>query len=58
MKITRIGWVGKNQKLMFEPQWDGTIGLKQIFPDKGNKYIWCNDYPPRKVRITVEDVEK
>ena len=62
MKVTKIGWVGKtylSKDLLFKTEqggvdyWDSVIQTT-----KGREVHWDdNDWPPRKVRITVEDVK-
>lgn len=60
-KIVKVGWVGKTSGDNYF-QWDnGDLYLKcgptLIYKDKANKAIWGADWPPRKVRITVEEIE-
>jgi len=59
MKITKIGWVGKtmpNPEIWIDSN-DGQFMVNGIFK-KGKKDNWISeDWPPRKVRITVEDAD-
>ena len=58
MKITKIGWVGKSQGLprIFR-DYDRSLNLEAIW-SKGKRDDWIpEDWPPRKVRVTVEDFE-
>ena len=57
-KITRIGWMPKTDRLNIEfSQHDFEWHIPCVFPKRGNKdYYTSEDYPPRKVRITVEEV--
>ena len=56
-----VGWVGKNQQL----KWDHTdqfsngmpdpcIDFPRVFKKRGPKGAWESDWPPQKVKITVE----
>ena len=58
MKITKIGWCPKGLKPIFFKNDDREIQIDVIFDTKGNAYDWplC-DWPPRKVRITIETVD-
>ena len=60
MKITRIGWVGKTQQPFLRESDFDTLELENVYYKKCTKDDWgdLEDWPPRKVRITVEDVEK
>ncbi len=55
MKISRIGWVGKNAKVLqrFSDLVPYYLG---VYPLRGRRIDWGTEhYPPRKVRITIED---
>jgi hypothetical protein len=55
MKITRVGWVGKCISL--EDVIHRVI-KSYVAEEKGDEWEWPEQYwPPRKVSITVEDVE-
>jgi hypothetical protein len=57
MKITRIGWVGKTQKPVIKFGPCNNVDIYNIY-DRGSKIDWPDkDWPPRKVRVTVEDVK-
>lgn len=57
MKITRIGWVAKKGKAKIVLEND-EFKLDGVF-DLGHQCSWFPvDWPPRKVLITVEDVEE
>lgn len=60
MKITRIGWVGKGYytPVIVRDLVSDCAIIKYVFLNKGRKDSWDKKYwPPKKVRITVEDVE-
>jgi len=58
-KITRIGWIPKTCKLSIEfSQSDWEWHIPEVFPKKGTKdNYYKEDWPPVKVRITVEEVK-
>ena len=58
MKISKIGWVGKSEKPeLFIDEETGSFQLYNIY-NQGKRYDWHDDdWPPRKVKVTVEDVE-
>ena len=56
MKITRIGWVGKQTSL--ESVIQRLIKSYALAEFRGEEWEWPEQYwPPRKIRIIVEDVE-
>ncbi len=58
MKISRIGWVGKTMD--FPVIWSSKGGYFEVdgIYAKGKKKDWRpEDWPPRRVLVTVEDVE-
>jgi hypothetical protein len=56
MKITRIGWVGKQTSL--EGVINHLIKSYAFTENKGQEWEWPEQYwPPRKVKIIVEDAE-
>lgn len=59
-KITRIGWVVKNETPRIGINcYDETYQLENVFSTRGKKDIYTEDeWPPRKVRITVEEIGK
>ncbi len=57
MKITRLGWAGKNTKVLQRFS-DSMPYYLAVFPVRGRQIDWGKKhYPPRKVRVTVEDVK-
>lgn len=67
MKVTKTGWVPRSVKLRScireYKEWSGDdmseISLDCVFGDKGKKESWNKgDWPPWKVRITIEEVER
>lgn len=58
-KIVKVGWVEKNDKV--DIGWAGDDPYLHIwsviFQNKGTKSSWGGNWPPRKVRITVEEIE-
>jgi hypothetical protein len=63
MKATRIGWVGKNAKLEVVRPCKGDFELDHVYIEpivygsRGTRRDWgYNDWPPVKVRITIETV--
>lgn len=60
MKISKIGWVGKTTKYwMHVNECYNFIEIHGISLAKGIKDNWpYKDWPPRKVRITVEDCKE
>ena len=63
MKITRIGWTWKTENphiAIKEDLFDnGELEIVGVYDKKGDYDSWhANDWPPRKVRITVEDVKE
>ena len=58
-KWTRTGWMGKLEEgeSPFQPfDWEGDQLI--VFPRKGRPRQWCpDDWPPVKVRVTVEVIE-
>ncbi len=61
MKVTRFGWVGKTTKLRLIKDARGPYANFDV-PEcmsKRDKSLWFpKDWPPRKIRITVENVEE
>ena len=63
MKITRVGWIRKTDILNIhkeiDPYWENhQWGIPDIYIARLPKSSWDEeDWPPRKVLITVEDVE-
>ena len=59
--VVRYGWIGKDDKLknvIYKDEW-GEYFIFDIIPTKGYKLDWVEkEWPPRKVKITVELVEK
>ncbi len=57
MKLPRIGWVGKDRK----PAIISTgfyLQLEDVCVEKGTKEYWdACEYPPKKVRVIIEDVK-
>ena len=63
MKKTFTGWIRKNSTMgVGEVLYTGEgeeIGLPTIYKFKGKKDYWFeNEWPPIKVKVTVETVEK
>ncbi len=61
MKITRIGWMVKGwdkiKPLNGDP--DSILILPLLFLNRPNYSRWkAKDKPPRKVRVTIEDVDQ
>lgn len=60
-KITKIGWVGKNELCNIAIPGDdpcNQLRLNGIFPRRGKEDEWPKeDWPPIKVRITIEEVK-
>mgnify|MGYP001248562930 FL=1 len=57
MKITKIGWIGKEQDFP-RFQHENSMWIIDTIWSKDTKDSWCpEDWPPRKVRITIEDAE-
>lgn len=56
MKITRVGWIGKCTSL--EDVIHRFIKSYALAEERGEEWEWPEQYwPPRKVRVTVEDEE-
>jgi hypothetical protein len=53
-KKSIIGWVGRKWKL---EQWNILYSLIDVYCKRGKREDWFqSDWPPRKVKITVEEV--
>ena len=58
MKITKIGWMGKTEKPVFYVGFSESLEIDKLFRTKGKREQWNKeDWPPRKVRITIETIE-
>lgn len=57
-RIEKFGWMDKNRELKFIKLIDGTIGIEGVFPLKENISEWEDTWPPKKVKITVEEVKE
>jgi len=54
---SRIGWLGKNMEPIRRLDWDGEIET-DIYYRRGQKDYWGDcQWPPRKVKVTVEEVD-
>ena len=61
MKKTFTGWIGKtsNIKDFLARGFNDSFEIDDMYATKGNKYDWGDDdWPPIKVKVTVETVEK
>jgi len=63
MKKVITGWIGKgNEQPMISESMDGfpsvkEIRLDKVYENKGVKSEWeQDDWPPRKIKITIEEV--
>ena len=61
MKATKIGWVGKsvdlNKIILCPGDYMSRMDLDLIYYARGKRYSWMDqDWPPRKVRVIVEEV--
>ena len=51
-KWSKVGWMGKNVECPFDD--DGIMYVH--IGAKGEQRSWFGQWPPRKVRVTVEDI--
>lgn len=60
LKVSRVGWVPRNvsiKKVFYPRPFGGTVDLSMVFTDRKSKDYWdYNGWPPRKVRVTVEEI--
>ena len=55
--ITRTGWIGKDDRITLPVDDRGFIEIyPTICSKKDNGFFNSTDYPPRKVRITIEEL--
>jgi len=57
-KRATTGWIGKKQKFGFRRNKHGEICLSKIQTSRWNRGCWNeNHWPPRKVKITIEEIK-